>query len=181
MAKDKIIGLTDKQEKFCQEYLCDLNGTQAAIRAGYSEDTAGQIAGANLKKLEIQNRIAELKKALSEKTGITQQMVLDELASVGFSNLQNYFEDDLSVKTLSELDEKKGRAISGIKKTVVTFQGGESTTIEFKLHDKIKSLELLCKHLGFFEKDNKQKDNSFILPATPEQLKQIADKLKNEF
>jgi phage terminase small subunit len=181
MAKDKISGLTDKQERFCQEFIIDMNATQAALRSGYSGKTAHSIGAENLTKPEIQSRLTELKKVLSEKVSITQEMVLNELAKVGFSNLQDYFEDDLSPKSLSELSESKGRALSSIKKTIVTYEGGSTETVEFKLHDKIKSLELLGKHLGFFEKDNKQGNTVFINPATPEQLKEIADKLKNEF
>ncbi len=182
MAKDKISGLTDKQEKFCQEYLIDLNATQAAIRAGYSEDTAKSIGSENLTKPDIQNRLAELKKSLSEKTGITQEMVLNELAKIGFSNIKDYMDGHLTMKNLNEVDENKGAAISSIKKTVSTYEGGETVYTEFKLYDKIKSLELIGKHLGFFEKDNKQQgQNNVFVQASPEQLKEIADKLKNEF
>lgn len=53
-------GLTDKQRRFCEEYLVDLNATQAAIRAGYSEDSAGHIGWENQRKPEIQAEIARL-------------------------------------------------------------------------------------------------------------------------
>lgn len=55
------MALTEKQEMFCREYLINLNATQAAIRAGYSENTARKIGSENLTKLDVQNRIAELK------------------------------------------------------------------------------------------------------------------------
>lgn len=70
--------LTPKQEMFCREYLIDLNGTQAAIRAGYSAKTAGQIAEQNLKKLEIQSYLEELKGERQESTKITAEWVLKE-------------------------------------------------------------------------------------------------------
>lgn len=63
--------LTDKQIRFCQEYVIDLNATQSAIRAGYSEKTAGQIGEQNLKKLEIQEYISELQQSKSEELNIT--------------------------------------------------------------------------------------------------------------
>lgn len=182
MAKDKSIGLTDKQEKFCSEYLIDLNGTQAAIRAGYSEKTANEQAARLLANVSIINRLSELRKPLAEKVGITQEMVLNELAKVGFSNLKDYLSDDLDVNNLSDIDTNKAGAIASLKKNVTTFEGGESVTTEIKLHDKIKSLELIGKHLGFFEKDNKQQGNTVVVtPATPEQLKEIAKKLNDEF
>lgn len=70
--------LTAKQEMFCREYLVDLNGAQAAIRAGYSEDTAKQIASENLTKPDIQEYIAELKAKRQESTKITAEWVLKE-------------------------------------------------------------------------------------------------------
>lgn len=63
--KDKNAGLTPKQEQFCIEYLIDFNGTAAAIRAGYSPKTARQIAAQNLSKLNIQNRIRELRDGIN--------------------------------------------------------------------------------------------------------------------
>lgn len=77
--------LTEKQELFIQEYLVDLNATQAAIRAGYSENTAYSIGNENLKKPEIAEKIRELMAEREERTGITQDKVLDELAEVGFA------------------------------------------------------------------------------------------------
>ena len=65
------MALTDKQEMFCREYLIDLNATQAAIRAGYSAKTANRIAAQNLSKLDIQNRIAELKTKRNEVVGLS--------------------------------------------------------------------------------------------------------------
>lgn len=74
--------LTDKQARFCEEYLIDLNATQAAIRAGYSEKTANRIASELLSKLDIQEKIAELKAERSKRTEITQDSFIQELAAV---------------------------------------------------------------------------------------------------
>lgn len=74
--------LTDRQARFCEEYLIDLNATQAAIRAGYSEKTAREQAAQNLSKLNIQEKIAELKAERSKRTEITQDSVIQELAAV---------------------------------------------------------------------------------------------------
>lgn len=153
--------LTDKEERFCLEYIIDLNATQAAIRAGYSEKTAGSIGHENLKKPEIESFIIELKKSRSIRTQITADKVLQELANVGFANLQDYLNGDLTVKNIQILKRKKASAISSIKKTTFESEMGVKTTIEFKLHDKIRALEDIGKHIGFFEIDNKQKG---ILP-----------------
>lgn len=69
--------LTAKQEKFCNEYLIDLNATQAAIRAGYSKKTANEIGNQNLVKLSISERIAELRKAAADEREISFEWLLD--------------------------------------------------------------------------------------------------------
>lgn len=74
--------LTDRQARFCEEYLIDLNATQAAIRAGYSEKTANRIASELLSKLDIQEKIAELKAERAKRTEMTQDSVIQELAAV---------------------------------------------------------------------------------------------------
>ena len=78
--------MTRKQKKFCEEYLVDLNATQAAIRAGYSPATAGEIGAENLKKPEIQKHIAKSMADRSRRTGVTADRVVMELAKVAFVN-----------------------------------------------------------------------------------------------
>lgn len=74
--------LTSKQEMFCLEYLVDMNATKAAIRAGYSEKTAGAMGHENLKKLEISNRLTELMQERCEKTKIDAEWVLIQAVKV---------------------------------------------------------------------------------------------------
>ncbi len=149
--------LTDKEERFCQEYIIDLNATQAAIRAGYSEKTARQIGSDNLSKADIQERLTELKKDRSIRTQVTADRVLKEFASIGFANIQDFLNSDLSVRNIKILKRKQSAAISSIKKTTFETETGVKTQIEFKLHDKVKALEDIGRHIGFFEADNKQK------------------------
>jgi len=79
--------ITAKQRRFCEEYLIDLNGTQAAIRAGYSARTAKAIASENLTKPYIAAEIAAAFAARSERTEVTQDQVLKELTRIGFAAL----------------------------------------------------------------------------------------------
>ena len=79
--------MTDKQKKFCDEYLIDLNATQAAIRAGYSEKTANRIASENLSKLDIQEYIQKRQKEGQECAEITRSDIIDQLKSIGFVDL----------------------------------------------------------------------------------------------
>lgn len=86
------LGLNPKQQRFVDEYLVDLNATQAAIRAGYSVDTAGSIGHENLKKPEIQLAIAEARKQQQERTGITADRVLLEIAHVALADARELVE-----------------------------------------------------------------------------------------
>ena len=85
-------GLNPKQQRFVDEYLVDLNATQAAIRAGYSADTAGQIGHELLKKPEIQHGLAEARKRQQERTGITADRVIAEIALMAFADARELVE-----------------------------------------------------------------------------------------
>ena len=82
--------MTAKQELFVQEYLLDLNATQAAIRADYSPRTAGKIGFENLQKPEIQELIQDAQQQRSIRMAITQDRVLAELALIGLSDMAAY-------------------------------------------------------------------------------------------
>ena len=79
------MALTDKQERFVQEYLVDLNATQAAIRAGYSPETAGAIGCENLKKPNIKARIDREMAEISARTGANQERIIRELGEIAFA------------------------------------------------------------------------------------------------
>ena len=125
-----------------------MNGTQAAIRAGYSKATAKEIAAQNLSKLNIQEKISELMAARSKRTEITADMVLNELAAIAFADRTEIAK--ISAKgyvkftPTDELPQEVKKIILGIKEGK---HGIEVTTA-----DKIKALELLGKHLGLFDK-----------------------------
>lgn len=152
--------LNDKQKRFAKEYNVDLNATQAAIRAGYSEKTARSIGQRLLTNVDIQAAIQKGKKALEQKTEITQERVLRELANVAFANATNYAkvavirgETVVGIVQTENLTPEQKAAVSCIKQT----QNG----IEVKLNNKIRALELLGKHLGMFadaDNDNDEDD-----------------------
>lgn len=142
--------LTPKQRRFIDEYLIDLNATQAAIRAGYSEKTAYSIGLQNLKKLEIQAEIQKRRNRLQSKLEITQERVLQELAAIAFANGADYAKvvnsgllPTVEMIPTEELSPEKLPAIAGIK--------ANQYGVEVKLHDKVKALELLGKYLGTFD------------------------------
>lgn len=158
--------LTDKQELFCQEYLIDLNATQAAIRAGYSEKTAHSIGNENLTKPEIQERITELNKGRQEATGINQRRVLEELAKIAFGDIATIFDESGALLNIHDIDPNIRGMVASVKSYEEKAVIGEETITqgvnrEVRCWDKLKALEMLSKHIGLFEKDNTQKSASF--------------------
>lgn len=140
--KAAVESMTDKQKFFCIEYIIDMNGAQAAIRAGYSENAAKEIASENLTKPNIQLVIRALMKKREERTEITQDRVLEELAKIAFSDLNNFVEYGPSGVTLKDSSTVDG--------TMVAEVGQSKFGKKIKLHDKMKALELLGRHLAMF-------------------------------
>ena len=89
------MALNAKKNRFVEEYPVDLNATQAAIRAGYSKKTAYSIGQRLLKDVEIQDAIQQAMKDRSERTGITQDKVVEELGKVAFAEAHDYTDADL--------------------------------------------------------------------------------------
>ena len=140
--------MTKKQKLFVDEYLIDLNATQAAIRAGYSVSSAKEIACENLTKPNIQEAIAKAMAERSKRTGISQDRVVQELAKLAFVNIADVV--DLETGLVKETATAEDLAcIQSIKIKPTEF--GEEREIKF--YDKKGSLESLGKHLGMY--DNK--------------------------
>lgn len=148
--------LTDKQKKFCEEYVIDFNGTQAAIRAGYSKKTAQEQSARLLSNVIISEYVKKLQDKLSKKSEITAEMVLNELAKIAFSNVQDLIVKGYTLEEIQELKREHAAAIKSVKYKV-THGESPSTEIGFEVYDKRAALEAIGKHLGFFEVDNKQK------------------------
>lgn len=160
MSKDS--DLTDKQRLFCQEYMVDLNATQAAIRAGYSEKTAKEIGYENLTKPHIIELISELQNKRSNKVEVTAEKVLKELAKIAFSDIRQFYNEDGSLKCPHELNDEAASLLSSMESEELfgVIDGSKcevGKTKKIKMWDKMKALELIGKHIGFYEKDNTQK------------------------
>lgn len=152
--------LTAKQSCFVAEYLVDLNATQAAIRAGYSAKTSGQIGERLLKKVEIQQTLTEHMQARSKRTEITADKVLVELAKIGFADIRRAvrwgagiavtnpdsgeveISNGVALIGSEEIDDSTAASISEVSQTA---QG-----IKIKMHDKRAALVDIGRHLGMF-------------------------------
>lgn len=155
MARQK---LNDRQRRFVEEYLVDLNATQAAIRAGYSKKTAGSIGQENLKKPEIAAEIKRRQDAQVKRTEITQDFVLTELMKIAMANGSDFAtlgkRNRVSFVPTDELPPEKRAAVAAIKKG--------KNGIEVKTYDKLRALELIGKHLGMFKEDRQETDQAAI-------------------
>ena len=160
--------LNNKQTRFAQEYLVDLNGTQAAIRAGYSPRTANEQASRMLANVNVSNYIAELRSNQQERTQISADMVINELAKIAFSDVSRVFTTDNRLLDVDQMDAKDTAAIASIEveETTEIDDAGEpftaGATKKVKLWDKLKALDSLAKHFGLYEKDNKQKEAAAV-------------------
>lgn len=151
--------LTPKQRRFAEEYIVDLNASAAYRRAGYK--ARGNAAEANASRLlrnaKVASVISELKRERSERTQITADRVLEELAKLGFSNMLDYIEigaNGDAYVDLSRMTRDQAAAVQEV--TVEDFMDGrgedarEVRRTKFKLADKKSALELLGKHLKLF-------------------------------
>jgi len=140
------MALTDKQEMFCREYLIDLNATQAAIRAGYSEKTARASGCENLTKPDIQNRIAELKAERNEKVNVDAAYVLRRLIEIDEMDVLDILLANGELKPIAQWPKVWRTTLSGMD---VTEMAGDAAGLlkKIKWPDKVKNLELLGKHV----------------------------------
>lgn len=155
--------LTEKQKRFCEEYLIDLNATQAAIRAGYKNADIGRRL---VTKSHVSEYIEKLRREQSKRTEITADRVLAELAAIAFS-------DRTELARVGECGEvtftPTDRLGDDIKKTIAGIENGKYGT-KVTSYDKVKALELLGKHLGLFSAGA---DNSDTLAKLDEVLGRI--------
>ena len=159
-----MAGLTDKQQRFVDEYLVDLNATQAAIRAEYSKKTAEQMGYQLLQKTSVQKAIQEARAKQQERTQITADAVLKEYAKIAFFDPRKLFQDNGQPKDITMLDDDTAGALAGLE-VMEEYEGNGRDrefvgyTKKYKIADKLRALEALGKHLGLFDKDGGEEDN----------------------
>jgi phage terminase small subunit len=151
------VTLTAKQEAFVAEYLVDLNATQAAIRAGYSANTAQEQSSRLLSNVMVSEAVAAAQLARSQRTEITQDRVLQELARIGFSDIRKLFTEDGRLRHVTMLDDDAAAMVSSIEIDVKRTMVGDKaetdaeSTLKVKLWDKKGALVDIGRHLGMFK------------------------------
>lgn len=140
--------LNDKQRRFAQEYVVDLNATQAAIRAGYAPKSAAAQAHALLRNPKLTGLIGELKAKSAARLEITADRVLAELARVAFADIGAAFDESGALRPIHQIPEDTRRALSAIESDELREEGAAvGMTRKVKLADKLRGLEILAKHL----------------------------------
>lgn len=174
MPKAKCEKLTPKQQKFVEEYLIDLNATQAAIRAGYSAKTAGRIAQELLIKTHISYAIKSRRDALSKKTEVSQERIVAEMARLAFLDCRKFFNDDGTPIPIHKLSDDAAAAIVGVDVVQIgNAEIGVGSVIKYKMPDKNKALENLAKILGYMDRDRaKEQDTAALLAQAMNQFAQ---------
>lgn len=159
--------LTTKQAQFVEEYLVDLNATQAAIRSGYSEETAQQQGSRLLLNVVVGKAIADAMAQRSVRTRVTADRVLTELARIGFSDIRSVVAWRANVAETGEEDEDgepKTRAFNEVEligsdlidhdaaAAVAEISQGKDGALKVKMHNKVSALQEIGRHLGVASK-----------------------------
>ena len=145
-----------RHEKFCHEYVKDLNGQRAAEAAGFKKESARARASQLLTKQNIQNRIARLQEDRCRAADISAERVLREIALLGFSNMDDYVDivGDKRVLNTAKPTRDQMAAVQEITEDTTGGDGdGERKLVlrtRFKLVSKVESLKLLGQHLKLF-------------------------------
>ena len=150
--------MTDAQKKFCDEYLIDLNATKA-YKVAYpnckKDETANAASSRMLRNVKVQEYISERMKQLEQRTEVTQDMVIKELAKIAFLDIRKLYTENGQLKNIADMDSETAGAISSLE-TLEEYEGYGNNrekigdTQKVKLLDKTKALELLGRHLGIF-------------------------------
>jgi phage terminase small subunit len=144
------VHLTQKQQRFVEEYLVSGNGRRAAIRAGYSAKTADAAASRLLRNVKVSRVLAAGRRDLTVRTGLSQDRVVLELAKIAFGDIGKLFDEHGQPKRLFELSDDIGPAVRSLKASEVRDSTGAVRRRRFSItmHDKHRALALLLKHLS---------------------------------
>jgi phage terminase small subunit len=160
------MSLTRKQLRFVEAYLLEPNGTQAAISAGYSPNSAAVEASRLLTNPKVAAELAERRRVLEIKAGITPERVLSELAKLGFSDIRQVVQWRANVTQLDE-DDETGEPRLSVTNQVTISDSADLTdeaaaailevsqtkdgALKVKMHDKLGALVKIGQHLGMFK------------------------------
>jgi len=148
--KTRDLTYTDKQLSFCQEYLIDMNATQAAIRAGYGKAGAATQGSLLLKQEKIQAKISQINKKRMKRLNINADSVIKEIALIAFSNIGNlasWTNSQVTLKESSRLTMEQMAGIQTVEEKITRY----GSAVKLKMYDKPQALVLLCRYLNILD------------------------------
>lgn len=158
--------LTEKQRLFCIFYIQNFNATQAAIKAGYSKDSAYIIGYENLRKPYIKSYLSELKKFHENDLLLTEKRIIERYSKIAFSDMSDYLTEEGKLKKISELDGTLIKKIKIKSKEITNNFGSESSSeVAIELEDRSKALSFFSKYYGLDEKkkDDEEKEKNKVI------------------
>jgi phage terminase small subunit len=164
--------MTPKQQLFVNEYLIDLNATQAAIRCGYSAKTAEAQGSRLLRNVKIAAAVEKAMAQRAERTEITADRVLQELAKIGFSDVRKIFTAGGALLNPVDMDDEMAAAVQSVEVITRRKPGDEKEVEEvhkIKLNDKLGALTQIGRHLGMFtDKSEVKHSGGLALSVDPD-------------
>lgn len=146
--------LTAKRQNFVREYRISLNATQAYKKAyGVSENVARRAGSRLLTMVDIRAELQKTQVKLAKKFDVTEESIMSELASIGYSNMRDYVDFGPVGVTLKEMSELTDIQTAAIQEVSHNLDGEGGGSVKFKLYDKAKALVDMGKHIGMFKKD----------------------------
>jgi phage terminase small subunit len=176
--------MLDQHKRFADKYFETLNASLSAEYAGFAADSSKQEGWRLLQRDDVQEYISRLQTSLAEKTGISQQKVLQEIAKIAFSDIRKYYQDDNNLKPICDLDDNEAAALASVKSYEETMPGTDIVVgfnKEIKMYDKLAGLEKLARHLGLYEKDNDQRKPINNVNLTKEAIQKLSDDLDGKY
>lgn len=159
-------GLNERQRAFCREYLVDRNASQAAIRAGYSRRTAGGQAHDLLKKPEIAAAVDAGLAAIARRVDVTAEDVVRRMATLAFGDIGDLFGPDGRLLSIHEMPAAARATLAGFQVERRRDNPDDPVdVVKIKRVDQLRALEMLARHLGLFEADNRQRAAVVYLAA----------------
>jgi len=152
--------LSPKQQRFCDEYLIDMNANAAALRAGYSKATAS--TGQLMREPKIAAYLEGRTKEVRQKLQVDHETIVAELAKMAFANLGDYFGADGKLKPMNEMTRDEKAALLNLK---ITDHKDGSSTVQLRLCSKLSAIEKLARHTGFYKAAEKKSEQERAAPA----------------
>lgn len=177
--------LSDKQIRFCEEYLVDYNGTQAAIRAGYSKKTANEQSTRLLAKVHISEYLQKKKNKVIDKLELSRETVLEGYRKLAFYDIRKFYDADGNILNVNSLDDETAFALVAFE--VMEERTGQQVVLGYtkkiKTSDRKAALDSICKVLGFNAPDKIENKNVNYntTDLSPEQIKAYNKVLEDEY